>query len=151
MKEYCGSPTASSGILVLRSWGATAWPQKKGRDMRVLICDEVEASRYLLSSIVTNAGHEAIPASNGHEALILARENPPDIIVSDILMPDMDGYALAQQWRVDERLAAIPFIFYSANYTEPDDERFAHNLGVDRFLIKPMEPDQLLREIERVL
>jgi PAS domain S-box-containing protein len=123
----------------------------KGREMRVLVCDDDEASRYLLSSIVTTAGHEATVANNGHEALRLARENPPDVIISDILMPDMDGYALAQQWRADENLAGIPFIFYSANYTEPDDERFAHSLGVDRFLIKPMEPDLLLREIERIL
>ncbi len=119
--------------------------------MHVLVCDDDEASRYLLTSILTGAGHTCTEAENGVDALEKAHASPPDIIVSDILMPGMDGYALAREWRADEILSTTPFVFYSANYTEPDDERFAQSLGVDRFLIKPMDPISLVREIEGVL
>lgn len=119
--------------------------------MRIMVCDDDDASRYFLETLFTGAGHEAIPVHNGLEALEVARVDPPDLIVSDILMPGMDGYRLASEWRGDPALAAIPFVFYSANYTEPDDERFGRHVGADRFLLKPMEPRALLNEVERLL
>ena len=119
--------------------------------MRIMVCDDDDASRYFLETLFTGAGHEALPVHDGQEALDVARENPPDLIISDILMPVMDGYRLASEWRADPLLATIPFVFYSANYTEPDDERFARHVGADRFLLKPMEPRVLLNEVERLL
>lgn len=119
--------------------------------MRVLVADDDEPSRYLLTSLLRGAGHEVVAAQDGLEALALARSNPPDLIVSDILMPGMDGYALCSEWRSDPALSEIPFAFYSANYTEPDDERFALNLGADLFLVKPMEPAELVGQIESLM
>lgn len=119
--------------------------------MRVIIADDDESSRYMLTAMLRAAGHEPIPAEDGVEALQLARDKHPDIIVSDILMPGMDGYQLCREWRADSSLAHIPFVFYTANYTDAGDERFAHNLGADRFLIKPMDPHDLLNELERIM
>jgi len=119
--------------------------------MRVLVCDDDQASRYLLTAILSNAGHAVTQASDGGEALKYALAQPPDLIVSDILMPGMDGYALAIQWRTHQQLAGIPFVFYSANYIDPEDEYFAQAIGIDRFLIKPMDPKKLLAELESIV
>jgi putative nucleotidyltransferase with HDIG domain len=66
-------------------------------------------------------------------------------------MPHMDGYQLCREWRADSRLAFVPVVFHSANYTSPEDEEFALRLGVDRFLTKPMDPIDILREVDRLL
>ncbi len=119
--------------------------------LRVLVADDDSSSRYLLESILTSAGYEVTSAPDGAVALSAAREAPPDLLITDILMPNMDGYALCREWRADEALAEIPLVYYTANYTDPDDERFAVSLGADRFLLKPMDPDALLNEIATLL
>ncbi len=119
--------------------------------MHVLVADDDQASRYLLTTLLRGAGYEVLAAKDGLEALELARTHPPDLIVSDILMPGMDGYALCSEWRADPELKDIPFAFYSANYTEPDDERFALHLGADLFLVKPLDPTELMMKIESLL
>ena len=118
---------------------------------RVLVADDDASSRYLLESILSSAGYEVSSAPDGVAALEAARRQPPDLLITDILMPNMDGYALCREWRADPDLTDIPLVYYTANYTEPDDERFAVSLGADRFLLKPMDPDALLKEIDTLL
>lgn len=118
--------------------------------MRALVVDDDEASRYLLASLLGSAGHETEMAIDGVEALAKARTTRPDIIISDILMPRMDGYQLAREWKADAKLAPVPIIFCTASYTEPADEQFALDLGVDGFLNKPIDPDVLFQTIARV-
>jgi CheY-like chemotaxis protein len=84
-------------------------------------------------------------AQNGKDALEKAHLNPPDLIISDILMPVMDGYTLCKIWKADKQLKHIPFIFYTATYTELKDEEFALSLGADRFIIKPQESEVLMK------
>src|SRR3972149_444414 len=96
---------------------------------RILIVDDLEQNRYLLEATLQGYGYETVSATHGAEALAAARSQPPDLIIADILMPVMDGFALCKQWRADERLRAIPFIFYTATYTDPKDEQLALNLG----------------------
>lgn len=118
---------------------------------RILIADDDHSSRYLLHSMLSSAGYVVEAAEDGALALDTARAHPPDLMISDILMPRMDGYQLCREWRTDATLAAIPFIYYTANYTEPDDERFALSLGADRFLLKPMDPADLIGVVDALL
>ncbi len=117
----------------------------------ILIVDDNPQNLYLLEVLMGTNGYEVTQASDGAEAFEKARVNPPDVIISDILMPKMDGFTLCKKWRMDDKLKNIPFIFYTATYTEEKDKEFALSLGADRFFIKPMEPDAILLAIKELL
>ena len=118
---------------------------------RILIADDNPQNLYLLETVLKSHGHEVVSARNGIEAIELAVKNPPDLIVTDILMPGMDGFELCRRWRAHELLNQIPFVFYTATYTDLKDEQFALSLGADRFLIKPQQPEVLIQVVEEVL
>ena len=117
----------------------------------VLLVDDNPQNLYLLQVLLSANGFQVEGAANGAEALERARRDPPDMVISDILMPVMDGFTLCRAWKEDERLQHIPFVFYTATYTDPKDEDFARSLGADRFLIKPLEPDKFLTLILETL
>jgi PAS domain S-box-containing protein len=117
----------------------------------IIIVDDRLENRYMLESLLKGVDYRISTAKNGFEALALARKSPPDLIISDILMPVMDGFTLCTEWRKDELLKMIPFIFYTAAYTSPQDIKYALRLGADRFLIKPQEPSEFLTVIKQVL
>ena len=117
----------------------------------VLIVEDEEASRYLLKALLEGSGYRVSQASNGLEALAAARRDAPEVVVSDVLMPKMDGFALCRAWMQDAALKTIPFVFYSATYTDPQDEQLALSLGAARYLIKPVEPQVVLAELQAVL
>jgi PAS domain S-box-containing protein len=106
--------------------------------------DDNAENLYLLRALLQGQGYEVDEALQGAEALNKARQNPPDLIVSDILMPVMDGFALCRQWKKDPRLRLIPFIFYTATYIDDRDREFALGLGAEQFIVKPMDPDAFL-------
>ncbi|GAB4028888.1 MAG: hypothetical protein Fur0012_02350 [Elusimicrobiota bacterium] len=117
----------------------------------ILIVDDKEDALYILRTILTDSGYSVRQARHGAEALALARSHPPDAIISDLLMPVMDGYMLLRWWKADEKLKSIPFIVYTATYTDSKDEKLARDLGADEFLIKPIEPDEFLKNLENIL
>lgn len=117
---------------------------------RFLIVDDSANNLYMLRKLLEGNGHEAVTAVNGTDALEKARTSPPDIVVSDILMPGMDGFGLCREWKKDDRLKHIPFVFYTATYTDAKDEEFALSLGADYFIIKPQEPEVFLEIIQSV-
>ena len=118
---------------------------------RFLIVDDNEQNLYMLQALLKGHGYEVIQAGDGAEALAVARSDPPDMVISDILMPGMDGFALCREWKKDDQLRGIPFVFYTATYTDPKDEQFALSLGVERFVVKPAEPDVLVGILQEVL
>jgi putative nucleotidyltransferase with HDIG domain len=118
---------------------------------RIQIVDDNEQNLYMLRVLLEGHGYEVVLAKDGAEALEKARCDPPDMIISDILMPVMDGFALCREWEKDEVLKAIPFVFYTATYTDPKDEEFALSLGAERFIVKPQEPDAFLAMVREVL
>jgi signal transduction histidine kinase len=118
---------------------------------KALIVDDKPENLYLLAAMLAGNGYAVVQASSGMEALASAKANAPDLIISDILMPGMDGFALCRQWRQDPHLQRIPFVFYTATYTDPKDEQFALSLGADLFLVKPQEPEEFMNQIARIL
>jgi len=119
--------------------------------MKILVVEDTEDARLLLIDQLQVNGYEVDDAVNGVDALQKARQRPPDLIVSDILMPEMDGFELCRQAKHDPELRKIPFVFYSATYTNAQDEQFALSLGASRFVVKPQDPKKFMRIIEDVL
>ncbi len=118
---------------------------------RVLIVDDSEDNLYYLRTLLEAYGYDVESAVHGAEALAKARHSPPGLVISDLLMPVMDGYTLLRQWRLDDHLRNIPFVVYTATYTSPEDERLAIDLGADAFMVKPKEPDEFMAAIRHVL
>ena len=119
--------------------------------MKILIVEDNINSRILLERILLSQGYTVVSAANGVEALEKARLAPPELIISDIMMPEMDGFELCRKVKSDERLRTIPFVFYTATFIEPKDEKLAMSLGASHFLIKPMAPEDLFRAIRDII
>ncbi len=119
--------------------------------MKVLLVDDNKESLYMLEAFLKGSGYEVVPAKNGIEALEKLKHNSIDSIISDILMPDMDGFQLCRACKQNAGLNAIPFIFYSAIYTDEKDMEFALSLGAEKFVVKPTDPDKLIEILEAVL
>ena len=119
--------------------------------MRILCVDDKEANRYLLETLLRGSGYEVVSATHGVEALEKLRDGPFDLIVSDILMPRMDGFQFCREVKKQPALASIPFVFYTATYTERKDEELGLSLGAVRFIIKPQEPERFLEIIGEVI
>ncbi|HSI11623.1 MAG TPA: response regulator [Chthoniobacter sp.] len=119
--------------------------------MKILSVDDKSENLYMLEALLRGHGHEVDSASDGHRALQLAECAQYDLIISDILMPRMDGFQLCRELKKDKRLRDIPFIFYTATYTDPRDAAFALSLGADRFLVKPLEPEVFIKTVEEVM
>ncbi|MBU4261950.1 MAG: response regulator [Proteobacteria bacterium] len=119
--------------------------------MKILIVDDNKDDLTLLRHIVERNGHEAIEARQGKEALELAERQRPDLIISDALMPVMDGFLFLKRIKEDKELRSIPFIFYSASYQADRDLELARSLGACGYIFKPMEPKELWAEVERTL
>lgn len=117
---------------------------------RVLIVDDKEDNLYYLKVLLEGHGCAVTTAGHGAEALVKARQSPPDVVISDLLMPVMDGYTLLRHWKADPSLGRLPFIVYTATYTEQADEDLALDMGADAFIRKPAEPEDFLAELHKV-
>ncbi len=119
--------------------------------MKVLVADDNAQNRYLLEQLLARNGHHCIAAASGTSALALLREGRFDAIVSDILMPGMDGFQLCREIRGDPALAGLPVIFYTATYTEPGDVELGLRLGASHYLIKPADPEVILAALQNLV
>jgi signal transduction histidine kinase len=119
--------------------------------MKILIVDDDENSRVFLERALLKQGYRVESVNNGAQALARVDSSPPELIISDILMPELDGFELCRRVKTDDRLRGIPFIFYSATYVAPEDRVLALKLGASRFIIKPIELNDFTRMIEEVL
>ena len=119
--------------------------------MKILIAEDDENSRQLLVTVLSDEGYEVVSFDNGLKSLAYLQTEIVDLIISDILMPEMDGYGLCRAVKQNQNLRNIPFIFYTATYITPQDERFAISLGATKFLIKPIVMQELLKIITELL
>ncbi len=117
---------------------------------RVLIVDDREENVYFMSALLSAHGWDVTSARHGAEALGMAREHVPDLVVADLLMPVMDGFTLLRNWKLDPLLRDTPFVIYTATYTAPEDEELARKLGADDFILKPVEPEILFARLSAV-
>jgi len=119
--------------------------------MKILIVDDIEENLYLLDALLKGSGYQVVAARDGVEALEKLKKDSIDMIVSDILMPKMDGFQLCRECKKDDSLKNIPFVFYTATYTDKKDEDFALSLGAEKFIVKPVEPNVFLNILEEVI
>ena len=118
--------------------------------MNILIVDDLGANRKLLRAQMESEGHAVWEAADGVDALEHLRRDPLDVVISDILMPRMDGYRLCHEIRKNADLKNLPVIIFTATYTSPADEKLALDVGADKYLNKPASVEVLsaaLREV----
>ncbi len=117
----------------------------------VLVVEDVPNVLELLEVTLRFKGYPVITARNGQEALERVNNEHPALIITDILMPKMDGFALAHALRKDPHTHQIPVIFLSATYVTAEDKKFAYSLGAVRFLEKPIDTEDFLLTIAEIL
>lgn len=116
---------------------------------RLLVIDDYEDLLRLIAKCLQQAGYEVITARSAEGALMNMAEVLPDLIVTDVMMPGMDGYDLVEQIRKDPRTDLIPIIFLTARDTRSDRIKGLH-AGIDAYLTKPFEPEELVALIENI-
>jgi two-component system cell cycle sensor histidine kinase/response regulator CckA len=119
----------------------------------VLVVDDVAENRDLVTMLLSCRGHDVLEASDGVDALDVVRSQHPDIVVSDVLMPGIDGLELVHRLRSDEDpvTASSPVIFYTANYLEPETRPIVDACGVSRVVLRGADPRELLDAVDEVL
>lgn len=110
---------------------------------KILVVDDIAVERAANSAILKKAGHEVIEATDGNEAIKMAKEQMPAAIVMDIVMPNKDGFSAAKALMMDPTTKPIPVIMVSTKSQESDKFR-ANQLGAKGYLVKPVKPDELL-------
>ncbi|NSW53055.1 MAG: response regulator [Anaerolineae bacterium] len=117
----------------------------------ILIVEDLRHVREMLEITLKFKGYEVVTASNGADALRLLATVKPALIITDILMPQVDGFSLVHQIRRLPNLRDVPVIFLSATYTQLEDYEFAQKLGADRYLKKPYDVNDLLLSVDEIL
>jgi diguanylate cyclase (GGDEF)-like protein len=117
----------------------------------ILIVDTNPSDRRLYITLLGNYGHRLLEASGGQEALDLARAELPDLIITDLLMPHMDGFTLVRRLRAEPLLMGIAVIFHTDNYDVSEIHRLARASGIQQILRKPAEPQEILRAVNESL
>ena len=118
---------------------------------RVLVVDDDAANRNLVAALLGYGGHTVLEAADGGEALAAARSERPDLLITDLLMPVLDGLELVREIRSDPVTASTPVIFYTANYRRDEVDAVAATLGVGQLLAKPIDPTEFIAVVEASL
>lgn len=117
----------------------------------ILIVDDHPINRQFLMTLLSYKGHRLVEAADGDEGLAVAGVERPDLVITDILMPTMDGYEFVRRLHADPAFAHIPIVFWSAHYLEREARTLAQSCGVSHILVKPCEPEEVLRTVDAAL
>lgn len=116
----------------------------------VLIIDDQPDERIIQSAMLGYLGYEVREAGDGHSGLESAREAPPDLVLLDIAMPNLDGFSVCRTLKADARTAAVPVVLFTASVVG-DLEEQAAAVGAAGVLIKPIDPHRVAAEIQRLI
>jgi CheY-like chemotaxis protein len=116
----------------------------------ILIVEDSPNLREMLEMTLRFKGYTVASAQDGEEALQIVEQQKPALVITDLLMPNMDGYALAYRLRKNPLTSGIPIIFISATYITPEDKKFALSLGGARFVEKPIDNEEFLLTVAEV-
>src|SRR5215207_4307876 len=117
----------------------------------LLVVEDIPDILNLLKTSLQFKGYRVVTARNGHEALEVIEKEQPALIITDILMPKMDGFGLVHRLRINPATRQIPVVFLSATYVAPEDKAFALTIGVTRFIEKPVALNEFVPIIEKLL
>ncbi|HYV06947.1 MAG TPA: response regulator, partial [Blastocatellia bacterium] len=118
---------------------------------KILVVDDRPANRNFLTTLLGYQSHRVVEAADGAEALALARSERPDLVITDILMPTMDGYEFIHRLRSDPDISGIPVIFNTAHFLDREARALAKKCRVSHIIHKPSEPEAVLRAVGDVL
>lgn len=117
----------------------------------LLVVEDIPDILNLLEATLKFKGYRVVTARNGEEALEALHKERPALIITDILMPKVDGFNLVHRLRINPETRTIPVVFLSATYVAPEDKLFAQSIGVNRFIEKPVDLVKFLPIVERIL
>jgi len=120
-------------------------------DRQVVYIEDEQEMIDLVKLILTRKGYQVTGAGGGREGLKIVRQNLPDLVLLDLMMPDMDGWDVYQQMKADELTRNIPVIVVTAKAQNIDKVLGLHIAKVDDYISKPFSPQELLDSVERVL
>ena len=121
-----------------------------GQEHSILVVDDHETNIDLISRILRRTDYKVLTAFDGVEALRVLETHTPSMIISDVMMPNMDGMELLQQVRLNGNLNGVPFVFVSAKGTR-EDIAAGLALGADDYLTKPFRPQEFLATVRRII
>jgi DNA-binding response OmpR family regulator len=116
----------------------------------VLVVDDEPMARTLLRLMLVRAGFEVVEAEDGFDALDKVNQKPPDLMILDVMMPGMDGFAVCETIRKDDRTATLPIIMLSAK-TDTESVNRGLRAGANKYLTKPVSPEDLTRHVRDTL
>jgi DNA-binding response OmpR family regulator len=117
----------------------------------LLVVEDIPDILKLLDATLKFKGYRVLTARNGEEALEVIQKEHPLMVITDILMPKMDGFSLVHTLRIHSETRSIPVIFLSATYVAPEDKAFALNIGATRFIEKPIDLELFMKTISELL
>ena len=117
----------------------------------LLVAEDDPDIRKLLNTTLTFKGYRVVTAHNGREGLEFIQKERPLIVITDIMMPQLDGFGLVHRLRIDPQTRDIPVVFITATYVSRADQEFALNIGATRFIQKPVDLEKFLATIEELL
>lgn len=117
---------------------------------KILITEDSPTVLEILKSVLEEEGYEVIAATDGQQALNLAKTDKPDLIVLDLMLPKIDGYKVCRMLKFDEKYKNIPIIMLTAR-TKESDENLGKEVGADAYIRKPFQPEVIIDQITKLL
>src|SRR4030042_1765233 len=117
---------------------------------KILVVDDDDRNLRLMTLLLTSFGYDVVTASNGKEALEKVHETPPDVILLDVMMPQIDGFGVAKQLKKEEETKIIPIVMATA-LNEVEDREKAREAGADDFLNKPVDKTELRARVQSLI